>query len=884
MHSHPRLVDRGVRIAALALLYSLAPLVAVAQTAPPASAPAGGDLVQLSPFLVDTDRDEGWIASNTMLSSRTNQLLKDVPVTIESITQEFMLDMGIYDVFAAAEWAANSQVVSLDDRILNVGNPPADTNRYSYRGIPNEGGPTRNLFNWGVPSDSYNVERIDFGRGSNSLLFGDAEPGGQANIYTKRARIGRTFGQALLQVGSSNSYRASIDYNRSLSKKFAARLNLTKNYGEADYDFFEQGLVAGHLTLTYQPFKNTVIRVEGEYGEYTRNLVTNNLRIMQNPATGRAFNQRWTVLPGGTVIDNRLLPAADRTNVSGAVLSYLDADSGISRERVWEGKRLMDQDYDSLSVYWEQRIGKLGLEFAGLRQNHTRWQDQARGNNRVRLDAARRPHIDYQWAVSISNFTDEAFRSTAVYNWEPFKWMSQLFVGNAVWSRTRRFNEAWQDRNYRDTQGPAVAAARPVYRVYLDDPTHYNQAFMTRYDVPVSPTVDIRRWTNQFIEQMTIERNYSLAASGRYFNGRLFSNAGVRVDRGYRLTTLPWQNANRGPDGESLPSGKYQHHPERFTLDPALADVDELTQSYGLTYAVTPHLNAYVVLAESFRQANGAAVDFTGDAIGQQRGGTFEVGVKADFFNRKLSWNLNYYDLERSNVEMGLNLQGMTIEELEEVFNPNNLNPGNPGYVEIFSPTRDKRKQFSEGYETTLTFFPGEGWNVRVSAAVQEVFQDEAMTKFKQHLEDAIARGNENPGLIAEAQAIVAFNGRDGEKITGSHGTPFSFSYAVNYRFNNSSRLKGLSLGLNGKYSDDYVFLYFNNQPVHGGARFTMNGFAGYRTKLFGRNANIRLNITNLLEEDGYITTGKVNVGGTLRNVHSYPTPRSFMLTTTLDF
>jgi outer membrane receptor protein involved in Fe transport len=855
-----------------------------AQSVPAATAAMDQPVIELSPFVVDTDKDEGWIASNTMLSSRTNQPLKEVPVTIESMTQEFMLDMGIYDVFSAAEWAANSQVVSLDDRILATGNPPPDTNRYSYRGIPNEGGPTRNLFSWGVPSDSYNVERIDFGRGSNSLLFGDAEPGGQANIYTKRARIGRNFGQVLAQVGSFDSYRMSFDYNRSFSDKFAARVNLTKNYGEAYYDHFHQGLEAGHVTVTYQPFKNTVIRVEGEYGQYERNLVTNNLRVMQNAANGRAFNARWTILPDKTVIDNRTLPAVDRQNVGGAVLSYMDVESGIPREMMWDGFRSLDQEYDSLSVYVEQRIGGLGLEFAGIRQNHTRLQDQARGNNRVRIDSAGRPHIDLQWANTTHNFTDQAFRTTAVYNWTPFNWMSQLFVANAVWTDGRRFNEAWQERNYADSGGAAPAAARPVYRVYLDDPSHYAEAFRTRHDVPASPTVDIRRWTNQFIEQKTIERNYSFSASGRYFNGKLFSNAGVRLDRGYRITTNPWQQANRGPDGEAIYSGRYEHHPERFTLDPALSDVDEITQSYGLTYNIQRNVNAYVVLSESFRQANGAAVDFTGDPIGQQRGDTFEVGIKADFFNRKLSWNLNYYDLERSNVEFNMNLQGMTIEELEDVLNPNNLNPGDAGYIEVFTPARDKRKQFSEGFETTFTFFPGEGWNIRLSGAVQDVKQDEAMEKFKQHIAAAIERGDEDPALIAGAQDIVALSGRDGEKITGGHGTPFSFSYAVNYRFNNRSRFKGISLGVNGKYSDDYIFRYLNDEPVYGGKRFTTNGFAGYRAKLFGRNMNLRLNVTNLIKEKGYVTVSDVLVGGVSRNVHAYPQPRTFLLTTTMDF
>ena len=106
----------------------------------------------------------------------------------------------------------------------------------------------------------------------------------------------------------------------------------------------------------------------------------------------------------------------------------------------------------------------------------------------------------------------------------------------------------------------------------------------------------------------------------------------------------------------------------------------------------------------------------------------------------------------------------------------------------------------------------------------------------------------------------------------------------MQYRFNNASRLKGFNLGLNGRYADDYIFQYFNNEPVYDGKKFTLNGFAGYRTKLFGRNTTVRLNVSNLIEDDGYIAVSKVTVAGALRNVHSYPAPRSFLLTTTVDF
>ncbi|MFO1447317.1 MAG: TonB-dependent receptor [Opitutaceae bacterium] len=853
-----------------------------AQATKPIKEESGEESVALSPFRVDTTKDEGWLASNTMLSSRTNQELKNVPVTIESLTQEFMRDVGVHDAYGAAAFIANSLNVPEAERLESTGQETPDSNRYSYRGIPSEGGPKKNLFSWMTPSDNYNVERIDFGRGSNSLLFGDSEPGGQGNIYTKRARPGRNFGDAYLQLGSKNAYRADLDYNFSLSKRLAARVNVTKHYTENYYDWYEAGEEAAHVALQYQPFKNTILRVEGEKGHYDRNLVTNTLRRFQTRSNGRGFNQRYTVLPDNSVIDNRLLPAVDRTVGGGVLFDYLDVNGGPSKEMSWEGYRTLDQDFYNYSVYVEQRIGKVGLEVAAIRQFHQRTQDQSRHNNQVRTDSNNRPFMDHSWTWVQSKDTEDTVRITAVYDWQATRWMSQLFVANANWTEWRRISHSLQERNFADTGGPAAAAARPWYRVYLDDPSNYQQQFLRRHDVPKSATVDIRPWVNNSFQQLFPQRDFSLSMSGRYFDGRLFSMVGARLDRGYRLTSVPWGTANRTTTGEAVPPGSYDEHPERFILDPAIPGLNELTDSYGLVYTLNSRINLYTTISESFRQANGAAVDFSGEPIGQQRGKTFEVGIKSDFFNKRMSLNLNYYDLERSNVEFNFNLQGMTLDELEDVLNPNNLNPGAPGYVFV-DVAREKRKQFSEGVESTFLFYPGDGWNIKVSAAYKKVTQDESMPRLRQYVAAATARGGEDPTLLSEAQTIIRLSGLDGQEIVGRHGARFSFSYAVKYAFNRKTALKGLSLGVNGQYNDDFIFNYLVPDGSRGGKLLTVNGFLGYQTRVFKRPTVFRLNIENLVESE-YITRTTYLFNGALQGNNVYGPPRAFALSASTTF
>src|SRR5262249_52243216 len=141
----------------------------------------------------------------------------------------------------------------------------------------------------------------------------------------------------------------------------------------------------------------------------------------------------------------------------------------------------------------------------------------------------------------------------------------------------------------------------------------------------------------------------------------------------------------------------------------------------------------------------------------------------------------------------------------------------------------DERKQFSKGVESTLIYYPAKGLTLRLAASYKRVTQGDAMELFKRLLAAAIARGNENPAYIPAAQQTVTLNGFDGREIAGPDAARFGFNYAVSYRFGQESRLKGVSLGVNGNYNDDYILGYSNdNQGIHGGNRLVVNGSVGY--------------------------------------------------------
>src|SRR5215212_607837 len=95
----------GFLAAGWMLLLATAP----AQVAPKvATTPQGNTLVELSPFVVSTERDNGWVASTSLIGTRTNEQLVNLPLSVDALTADFMRDVGIYLLEDASAMIANT--------------------------------------------------------------------------------------------------------------------------------------------------------------------------------------------------------------------------------------------------------------------------------------------------------------------------------------------------------------------------------------------------------------------------------------------------------------------------------------------------------------------------------------------------------------------------------------------------------------------------------------------------------------------------------------------------------------------------------------------------------------------------------------------------------
>jgi len=196
-----------------------------AQPAPTdaAAADADEDLYVLSPFEVNSSKDAGYAATETLAGTRIRTDLKDVGSAISVVTKELMNDIGATDSSTLLQYTTNAEVagtrgtytglgtgVTLDESASLINR----TGGQRVRGLTSADN-TRDFFVTDIPWDGYNVDRIDIQRGPNSMLFGLGSPAGIVNASLKDAQFGN-LGSVEARFGSYGSTRGSLDVNRQI--------------------------------------------------------------------------------------------------------------------------------------------------------------------------------------------------------------------------------------------------------------------------------------------------------------------------------------------------------------------------------------------------------------------------------------------------------------------------------------------------------------------------------------------------------------------------------------------------------------------------------------------------------------------------------------------
>jgi len=892
-----------------------------AQTAPTTNpATAQGDVVELSPFVIATERETGWSANETLSATRTKQALKDVPVNIDAITADFMEDLGLFTADEVASFVANVYAAPpMEDKNLD--------GDFSFRGLSQSNNVSRNYFRWFIPSDTYNVERIDFGKGSNSVIFGEVDPGGQGSVFTKRPLM-RNFGTVLLQQTSEGAYRYQIDVNRKVGAKLALRFNAVRRQQKTFQDASAYKLAGETLAAVWQPFKHTSIRVEVEQGKFDNVRGFASVAVQEQSARGRGFNSAGTYFTSdGAWIFQSTLPAIDRgaangaaggtpslleggffvvqlRNATGAVVGTKRIDGFPKHYNLRGSFDLQARPFGAYSLTIEQKAGPVSLELAYNHQNQqSERNDGSFVDSPVALDVNGRPYMDTTLDRKRFGTDTDAFRGSAAYLWDRLKWMPQLFVATAEYRESSKDNYRLQAYNVKNILGgiaPAITTNdRGRLRVYLDDPAFYSRSLYDRLKMealPATSTVEMRMIANLGGNDPAANTDWSraaaasLSASGRYFGGRLQSLVGLRRD-----SSRLWDYSTKrffGPFAEAIAPPKRSAALPGEYVENLFMKQANTSYTAGLTWALNKDVNVYGVFSESFRFQD--AVTFENQRFGPVTGVTKEFGVKGSLFDDRAGLTLGVFDIDRQNVALSYNnIINLTAADLEDLMNPNDVLPTNSNYRFSGPGTASAARNYSAtenstGADLTLMLRPTKSLQLRFTLARANVLNAPDLAGFRAYYDAAVKRGNESPAILTTAKLLLDTLDIS-TKPAGARASPWSASWVVDYSFlrDSTAVLRGVRLGVNGSWRDNYLFGVPNKQEMIGGTNHLVSAYAMRGQKIWGQQVRIRAGVKNLLdlENNRIRKTGFVTLAnGTNVYNYSYVMPPQYDLTVTVKF
>ncbi len=258
----PTHVRPPVRFALLFTLATAAVLTARAQTAPAVPPPSSDEAIKLSPFVISTDTDVGFVAADSLAGGRLAGALAETPVAYSVQTREFLDALNLSDLNEALNWTVSATTTPDDGGGQLFGGTGSST----IRGVGSNA-VNRNFFTGGTNPATYNLERLDYARGPNSVLFGTGTISGTANAVVKSARLGRNATELRAEIGSWESYRATLDANYSFKSKVAARIVTTWQDTRAwrDWERTQRKGVSPSFTVELTP--TTRLSAVGDYYE-----------------------------------------------------------------------------------------------------------------------------------------------------------------------------------------------------------------------------------------------------------------------------------------------------------------------------------------------------------------------------------------------------------------------------------------------------------------------------------------------------------------------------------------------------------------------------------------------------------------------------------------
>jgi iron complex outermembrane receptor protein len=908
-------MKRNTLLNALATALTLLITPAEAQTASPpnpSSAATGEETIELSPFTVTADTEEGWLATSSLAGSRLNTPLRDTAASISVLTSEFLSDIAAIDVQEALNYTVNAHFFVGEDApnenwtLFNL-----DSNRVRIRGL--DATVTRNYIRWNVQSDSYNADRIEENRGPNSILFGIGSAGGVLNTLTKQANLGRDFRRGTFMTGSYGTVRGTLDLNqRLMDGKLAVRLNAVHSH-RGDYRHHVRADTRRlHLAATLQPRPRTRIRIDGEIGDFetvsARPSATDGVgtwiergsplyATVQTATLGALGVTRYNANQRRlTVIDNtgEVYNFQGENRSTGSTNAILDRNLADFTVNPAGPGTARDGKLQNISAFWEEKIGeRTFVELAHTMQVQNfelHVGGQGRGENALlfadpRLflpDGSPNPHAGEMFFEggrmnrSTPRTTSHTSRVTISHELDFGKWGNYRVAAMGEYERRKEINrasvEVWEGSPFNSAP---ENDQNHVWRRHYVAPGDWSTYYVTRgpdvgflQNIP-DPTNPARTLSSTWVpfnqnsnrNALFDQRAMLLGVQARYLNNRLVLGLGIREDRLEAENTLSARDPVTNEwsvdhDGVTITNEDFRGSTR------TLGAVGHLTRNLSVFYNFSNSLN---LPNTQHRILPDSRIPPAADSQGH------DFGVALSFFGGKLSARANAYTVNMIGATGG-GLGGTATEVNERILTAL-VNNGL-----ISQATRDERTfnanngtidKKLEGYEFHLSGALTKNWNVTANYSYTDGYTDEITPEIKAWSAESrpwflqwpdVETGAEGgaSGFMTIAEVVAEWDltqqnafRREGELIFGNR--KHKFNIFTRYSFDRGP-LIGVFAGVGYRYQGKAPTAFdANNGLQYSNSQGMVDGLLGYRLRgdawFLKKGTRIQLNVGNLLDE-----------------------------------
>ncbi len=888
---HSATLSVPLRVAALTLLVSFGAVRAQVSPDPAQAAPAPADVrarpndvpVTLSVFEVNTAQDRGYQSVSTLSGTRTGELLRNLPMSVSILNQEFLRDIAVTDTMQAIGlYGIGSEPLGVPG--IGIAGSGGGGNSLSFRGIQ-ASWQGRDGFIWYGVSDNYAVETIEVNRGPTGNVFGDSRAGGLPNIVSKRAQL-RDFGDVALRWDSEGSNRATLDWNKRLTAKAAVRVNLMKqdqrDWRDTNYD----RRIGAQLSFQYDFTRDTRFSLVGEYNNVGRvastGLSTDNYREYK-PGTGTnapgtvagtgliqaaGTTQRWTYIAGRPVNLVSTATTVFRQTTVAATNTFAADESVLARHRQLNGPSdRLDHDTTSLTANLEHRVGaNTVIQFAYNLTLSDRLDYQA-NRDAIRRDAnpalpgpggalVANPgydqlYLDQRWTQGHYFNRTSAYRLTAVQDLDFGFTRQRLIVNGSL--RDDRFR-LFQRQELLTPQAIAAAGLTGTAALPTNNPVR-RRFYLKEGNDGVLRHIDSADYNFYEVTggQKTRPFFYSGSALmvGRYWKDRVISTVGLRRDnyesRQVRVVADPATNLGRletGGSGEEI--WREQIGQYRTSLN------------YGVVFSPQEQWRVFYNFAENFQQ-NGTVPYFNGDAREPRIGDGFDYGFSVYFWKDKLTATVTRFDNKANNENLNAINNQLIGDEINRLLGTD--------YSTAFNADSQSRR--ATGTELELIANVTRNWSLSFKYSMRKNVNTDFAPRLTETLAAMKAKTPDSTQwALTQARLSTLTNENPSARAAWNYATRYSFT---------TGPLKGARVGAYGYFRQGQTIFTAGRPNLYYESYVMVNAFAAYEWKFAEKyRMDLQVNVENL-------TGQQLRIGDSYTN-YSYLAPTKFIVQNTLRF